>query len=74
MYVCICNGVTDEHIYQAAQAGCDSVADLTRYTGCGSTCGCCLDMAEDLLQQALAESDIPLSVAEFHLQAACLNP
>jgi len=69
MYVCICNGVTDEHIYQAAQAGCYNVADLTRYTGCGATCGCCLDMAEDILQQAHADSDIPLSVAEFQIHS-----
>jgi len=67
MYVCICNGVTDEHIYQAAQEGCDNVADLTRYTGCGSTCGCCLDMAEEVLQQAQVQLEIPLSVPELYL-------
>jgi len=70
MYVCICNGVTDEHIYQAAQAGCDNVADLTRYTGCGSTCGCCLDMAEDVLQQALVPLEMSLAAAELYRTCA----
>ena len=30
MYVCICNGVTDHQIREAAANGCRSVAELTR--------------------------------------------
>ena len=52
MYVCICNGVTDRDIRQAAEAGCRTVAELTMRTGCGATCGTCLDMAADLLAAA----------------------
>ena len=52
MYVCICNGVTDRDIRQAAEAGCRTVAELTMRTGCGATCGTCLDMAADLLVAA----------------------
>ena len=50
MYVCICNGVTELDIRQAAAAGCASVTELTMRTGCGATCGTCLPMASDLLQ------------------------
>jgi len=64
MYVCICNSVTDEQIYQAAQAGCHDMAALTRHTGCGSTCGCCVDMAEDILHEALAECAPGLSLPQ----------
>ncbi|WP_313211080.1 (2Fe-2S)-binding protein, partial [Stenotrophomonas sp.] len=45
MYVCICNGVTDHQIREAAQSGVVSVSELTMRTGCGATCGSCLDMA-----------------------------
>jgi len=52
MYVCVCNGVTDHQIREAAANGCRSVAELTMRTGCGATCGTCLDMAADLLNEA----------------------
>ena len=67
MYVCICNGVTDRDIRQAADAGCRSLAELTMRTGCGATCGTCLDTAAQLLEEARALREaIPLPV----LQAA----
>lgn len=55
MYVCICNGVTDSDIRQAARAGCGGLAELTMRTGCGSCCGSCVDDASELLEQARAE-------------------
>ncbi|TKR30609.1 bacterioferritin [Luteimonas gilva] len=55
MYVCVCNGVTDHDIRQAAAAGCRSVAELTMRTGCGATCGTCLDFAAETLEQARAQ-------------------
>jgi len=60
VYVCICNGVTDHQIREAAIAGCDTVAELTMRTGCGSNCGSCLDMAAGLLEQARATRELPL--------------
>ncbi len=56
MYVCICNGVTDHDIRQAAKAGCGSLAELTMRTGCGSCCGSCVDVASDLLETVREES------------------
>ncbi len=55
MYVCICNGVTDRDIRQAAQAGCCGMAELTMRTGCGACCGSCVDTATETLEQARAE-------------------
>ena len=46
MYVCICNGITDHQIREAAAAGCSTVAELTMRTGAGANCGSCLDMAK----------------------------
>lgn len=51
MFVCICNGVTDSQIRQAAANGCREVAELTMRTGCGASCGSCMDMAADLLDR-----------------------
>ncbi len=62
MYVCICNGVTDHQIREAAASGGTSVSELTMRTGCGSNCGSCLDMAAGLLEQARLTRDLPLPV------------
>ena len=60
MYVCICNGVTERDIIQAAQAGCRSVPELTMRTGAGATCGSCLDMASDILARSHPTVELPL--------------
>ena len=64
MYVCICNGVTERDIRQAAEAGCRSLPELTMRTGCGATCGSCLDTAAALLEQVRSERELPLPVLE----------
>lgn len=52
VYVCICNGVTEKDVRQAAVAGCRSLSELTMRTGCGATCGTCLDTASQVLREA----------------------
>jgi bacterioferritin-associated ferredoxin len=64
MYVCICNGVTERDIRQAAEAGCRSLPELTMRTGCGATCGSCLDTAAALLEQMRGERELPLPVLQ----------
>jgi bacterioferritin-associated ferredoxin len=67
MYVCLCNGVTEREIRQVAEAGCRTVSELTMRTGCGASCGSCLEMATQVLEgvhAALPAADVvvPLSV------------
>nr|WP_255595047.1 (2Fe-2S)-binding protein [Lysobacter sp. BMK333-48F3] len=62
VYVCICNGVTDRDIRQAAEAGCRSLPELTMRTGAGANCGSCLELAASLLEQARGTIDLPLTV------------
>jgi len=62
VYVCICNGITDHEIRQAAEAGCDSMAELTMRTGAGSCCGSCVDMASEILDESRAARALPLPV------------
>lgn len=64
MYVCICNGVTERDIRDAAQAGCRSVPELTMRTGAGANCGSCLDMAASLLDEARAIRELPLPMLQ----------
>ena len=62
MYVCICNGVTDRQIRDAADAGCGSLTELTMRTGVGANCGSCLASAEALLDEARSVRELPLPV------------
>lgn len=59
MFVCICNGVTDSQIRQAAANGCREVSELTMRTGCGATCGSCMEMAADMLDAFHARTVAP---------------
>jgi bacterioferritin-associated ferredoxin len=67
VYVCLCNGVTERDIQQAATAGCRSMPELTMRTGCGASCGSCVSMATELLHEARqvkahseAQDDLPV--------------
>jgi len=55
MYVCVCNAVTDSHIRNAVDDGVRTFKQLSRATGCGSTCGSCRQMAIEVLVQSLTE-------------------
>ena len=56
MYVCVCNAVTDSDIRNAVDDGVCTMRQLRNKTGCGDTCGCCKEMAVEILQQALADT------------------
>ena len=52
MYVCLCHGVTDKAIRQAAAAGAASLAELAQTLRVATCCGKCADMAQTLLEAA----------------------
>jgi len=60
LYVCLCHGITDSEIRDAAAAGCDSMPELMMRTGCGSSCGSCIETATGLVAEAL----LPLPVVD----------
>ncbi|MBV2208699.1 MAG: (2Fe-2S)-binding protein [Thermomonas sp.] len=62
MYVCICNGVTDRQILEVAEAGCDSVAEMTMRTGAGSSCGSCLGLVAEMIEEVRARRALPIPV------------
>jgi bacterioferritin-associated ferredoxin len=53
MYVCICNGITEKAVREAAAAGVSSLTELTMRTGCAATCGSCAQAAEAVLFEAM---------------------
>ncbi|MBS0439000.1 MAG: (2Fe-2S)-binding protein [Proteobacteria bacterium] len=63
MYVCICNAVTESAIREAAAEGVCSMAELERRTGCAGSCGCCAEMAAQVLHESLAQQAPLLAIA-----------
>jgi len=64
MYICICNGVTDHQIREAAEAGCVSVTELTMRTGLGANCGSCLPAADAILDEVRSRRELPLPILQ----------
>jgi bacterioferritin-associated ferredoxin len=62
MYVCICNGVTEQQVRAAAEAGCSSMSELTMRTGAGANCGSCVGLAGELLQEMRERRELTLPV------------
>ena len=52
MYVCICQGVTEKDIQNAAKAGAETLQDVQLLTGTATGCGSCADVAMEVLQTA----------------------
>jgi bacterioferritin-associated ferredoxin len=51
MYVCICNGITDKQVRQAAKAGVRNLWGLQMELGVASNCGSCKDVAMEIIRE-----------------------
>ncbi len=51
MYICICNGVTDSDIREAAALGARSLDAIQEQLGVASCCGSCACAAEQILME-----------------------
>jgi bacterioferritin-associated ferredoxin len=54
MYVCLCNGITENQIREAVSAGADSLPALRLELGVASCCGRCADCAQQVLQESVS--------------------
>ena len=63
MYVCLCNGVTERDIHEAASRGARTVKDLRRDLGVASDCGKCASCAREVLCEARRDADLRLRAA-----------
>ncbi len=69
MYVCLCTGVTDREIREAAQRGASDLTSLRMATGCATQCGSCADLAQSILDEHLSLQPVTRARA-FHLRIA----
>lgn len=67
MYVCICAAVSDRQIKQAVRDGAGSLDELAACLGVGAGCGCCREMAAEILS---TETGAPLHAREVSRLAA----
>ena len=51
MIVCVCNALTEAEVREAARAGATCPDSAYARLGCEPHCGCCLDFAQDLIDQ-----------------------
>jgi bacterioferritin-associated ferredoxin len=54
VYICLCNGITDDHIADAVEEGASSLSDLQSRLGVATCCGRCAECAQSLLEERLA--------------------
>ena len=54
MYICICNGITENDIRRAVREGTHDLPTLTMQTGCAGTCGSCACAAQSVIDESLA--------------------
>jgi bacterioferritin-associated ferredoxin len=55
--------VTDSDIRKAVDDGARNMRQLGKLTNCSTACGCCTQMASEILQQALSESrEFPVAI------------
>jgi bacterioferritin-associated ferredoxin len=57
--VCVCRNVSDRQVAASLAAGARDVEALTRATGAGSSCGCCVETLEAMVARAGPCSSTP---------------
>jgi bacterioferritin-associated ferredoxin len=56
MIVCICNRITESEVRKAARAGCTTPDEAYACNGCEVQCGCCLDYAQEVIDEERGKS------------------
>lgn len=63
MFVCICNGITEQDIKSAAEQGIDSMQKLRENLDVANQCGRCTQFVKNTLENASQRYDLALKVA-----------
>ncbi len=51
MIVCVCNRITEKEVREAARAGASTPEAAYARLGCEVQCGCCLDYAQEIIDE-----------------------
>jgi bacterioferritin-associated ferredoxin len=54
MYVCLCNGLTDRHVREAARSGATRPSEVYPACGCAVQCGGCARTLRRIVDEAAA--------------------
>ncbi len=54
MYVCVCNGITENQIRDAVCGGADTLHELSSELGVATCCGRCAECAQQVIVEARA--------------------
>jgi bacterioferritin-associated ferredoxin len=55
MIVCVCNRITESEVRKAALCGASTPEAAYDCHGCEVQCGCCLDYAQEIIDEELAK-------------------
>jgi bacterioferritin-associated ferredoxin len=55
MIVCVCNRLTEDEVRDAAANGAQTPERAYARLGCEVQCGCCLDFAQEIIEEELAK-------------------
>jgi bacterioferritin-associated ferredoxin len=55
MIVCVCNRLTEDEVRDAAAKGARTPERAYARLGCEVQCGCCLDYAQDIIDEERAK-------------------
>jgi bacterioferritin-associated ferredoxin len=58
MYVCLCNGITENQIRDAVTEGVRSLRDLRAGLGVATCCGQCADCAQQVIHETLSTPEL----------------
>ena len=56
MIVCVCNRITESEVRKAARTGCTTPEAAYACHGCEVQCGCCLDYAQEVIDEEHAKT------------------
>jgi bacterioferritin-associated ferredoxin len=51
MIVCVCNAITEKEVREGAKNGARTPEAAYAKLGCEPQCGCCLDYAQDIIDE-----------------------
>jgi bacterioferritin-associated ferredoxin len=55
MIVCVCNRITEDEVRNAAVKGARTPEPAYACLGCEVQCGCCLDYAQEVIDEEIAK-------------------
>ena len=55
MIVCVCNAITENEVREAARKGARTPEAAYAHYDCEPQCGCCLDYAQEVIEEESSE-------------------